>query len=84
MLETLGPVPQWGRYHRLLREVNGITSPVGREPITDTSHLVVISFFALFLSGLVTMDSGSIEPWGLRRCPGVTVVSVCSVCTICS
>ena len=45
-LKTIGLVPQWGRYHHLLRVINDLTSPVGRESITDMSYLVVISFCA--------------------------------------
>ena len=53
LLETLGPVPQEGRYHHLLRDINDRTSPVGREPITDMSHLVVMSSYVLLLNELV-------------------------------
>ena len=51
LLETLGPVPQWGRYHHLIRGINDLTSPMGRELITDMSHLVVISTCALLPNG---------------------------------
>ena len=54
MLETLGLVPQWGRYHHLLRGINDLTYPMGRDTITTMSHLVVIFSCALFLSGSVT------------------------------
>ena len=54
LLETLGPVPQEGRYHHLLCGSNDLTSPVGRKPITDMSHLVVRSSYVLLLNGLVT------------------------------
>ena len=47
LLESLGSLPQWGRYHHLLRRINDLTFPLGREPITDMSHLVVISSCAL-------------------------------------
>ena len=60
MLETLEPVPQWGRYHHLLRAINNLTPLVRREPISDTSHLVAISYFALPLSGSVTRDGGKV------------------------
>ena len=50
MLEALGPVPQWGRYHHLLHEINDLTSPVGRESITGMSHLVVRTSCALLLN----------------------------------
>ena len=50
LLEALGPVPQWGRYHHLLHEINDLTSPVGRELITDMSHLVVRTSCALLLN----------------------------------
>ena len=32
-----------GRYYHFLRGINDLTSPMGRDPITDMSHLVVIS-----------------------------------------
>ena len=50
ILETLGLEPQWGRYHPLLRGMKDLTSPVGRESITDMSHLVVRTFCALLLN----------------------------------
>ena len=50
-LETLGPLPEWGRYHRLLRGTNDLTSPVGRETIVNMSHQVLNSSLALFLGG---------------------------------
>ena len=43
-----------GRYHRLLHGMNALTSPMRKEPITDMSHLVVISSYALLLTGSVT------------------------------
>ena len=54
LLETVGPVPQWGRYHHLMNGINDLTSPVGREPITDTSYLVVKSSCVLLLNVSVT------------------------------
>ena len=48
----------WGRYHHLLRGIIDLTFPVGREPITDMIHLVVIPSFVLPLSGSVTRDGG--------------------------
>ena len=54
LLETLGPLPQQGRYHHLQRRINDLTSPMGKEPITDMSHLVVISSYALLLNESVT------------------------------
>ena len=51
LLETLQPVPQWGRYHHLLREINVLTFPVGREPIRNMSHLVAVSFLRFPLVG---------------------------------
>ena len=40
----------------MLRGVNDLTSPMRRDPICDISHLVVISSFALPLSGSVSRD----------------------------
>ena len=53
LLETLGPGPYWGRYHHFLRGINDLTSPVGREPINDMSHLVMMSSCELRLNGSV-------------------------------
>ena len=58
MLETLEQVPQLGRYLHLLRGINDLTSPVGREPITNMSHLVVITPCALFLNWSVMRVRG--------------------------
>jgi len=49
--ETLRPVPQWGRYHNLLHGTNGLTSPVGRDPIADMSYLVVSLSASLSFGG---------------------------------
>ena len=58
MLETLGPVLQWVGCHHLLRGVNGLTSLVGRDPLSDMSHLVVILSIELLFIGSVTRDGG--------------------------
>ena len=58
MLETLGSVHQYGRYHHFLRGVNGLTSPVEMDPISNTSRPVVISSCALFFNGSMTRDGG--------------------------
>ena len=36
---------------------------MGREPISDMIHLVVISYFALHLDGTVTKDGGRAFMW---------------------
>jgi len=37
-LKTLGPLPEWGRYHHLSHSSNDPTSPVGRETEDSVSH----------------------------------------------
>ena len=49
LLETVRLVPHWGRYHHLLRENNDLTSPVGRELITDMIHILVKLSCVMFL-----------------------------------
>ena len=58
-------------YHLLLRCTNGVTSPVGREPIADTS-LLVVSLSASLSFG------GSIASTGYRWRGSVSIgVGVC-------
>ena len=62
-MEILGLLLQWGRDHHLLRGTNDLTSPVGREPITDMNLLIVILHFALPPRGLVPRGFGRAELW---------------------
>ena len=49
-------MPQGGRYQRLIRGLNDLTSPVRKEPISDMIHLVAESSFALPFGGSLTMN----------------------------
>ena len=63
LLETLVPVPQWGRYHHLLHGINDPPSPVGRDPITNMSLLVVILSLMLPFSESVTRGGRREKLW---------------------
>ena len=52
---------------------------MGREPISDMSHLVVISSFALSLSGSATRDGGRMELW-VFVCVPVRLQYRCAQC----
>ena len=51
-------MPQRSRYHHLLRGINGLTSSMDREPISDMSHQGMSLSVELPLSGSVTMVVG--------------------------
>ena len=53
MLKTWWPVLHLGRYHHLLR-VTDLSSPIGRDPICNVSHLVVILYRSLLLNRSLT------------------------------
>ena len=50
-------------YHHLLRWINDITSSVGREPISDMIHLIMILSFSLPFDGLMERDCGGADIW---------------------
>ena len=50
LVGSLRTSTQWVRCHHLLRRINDLIYPVGREPITDMIHLVVIKSCALLLN----------------------------------
>ena len=56
LLETLGPLLLWDKYHHLLRGINDLSSPIGREPINNTSYMVVRSSVVLPLGGSMMKD----------------------------
>ena len=61
--DILGPVPQWDRYHHLLREINDLTSPVGRDLISDTSRLVAILSVVSSFGGSVMGVEIKVNQW---------------------
>ena len=56
-------LPKWSRHHHFLRGINDLTSPVGKELISDIIHQGVISSFALLLSGSMMKVKGEACLW---------------------